>query len=163
MVTEFNVAKHVQASTESAEDAALKLSSGVGVRSKVGKKLERQSRTPENISWRTFTHCLLGHLDLPPEKEEQACWDELSEILEASGRPGWPNEICVPGSAGADVAPGSAGVDGRRAVARKVFVAALAEWVNLHDLNAPFPMGPPGKDQAGVTVDGEHSAQALLM
>ena len=50
-------------------------------------------------------------------------------------------------------------MEARRALARKTFVAALAEWVNMHDLHAPFPMGPPGKDQACATVENEHSAQ----
>ena len=55
--------------------------------------------------------------------------------------------------------PGSASVEARRALARKTFVAALVEWVDMHDLHAPFPMDPPGKDQACAAVDNEHSAQ----
>ena len=106
---------------------------------------ERPSKTPESIA-----HCLLGELSLPTEEAEQDCWDELAEILEACARPDWPKEVCT---------PGSASVEGRRALARKTFVAALAEWVNMHDLHAPFHMGPPGKDQACATVENEHSAQ----
>ena len=93
---------------------------------------------------------MLGELHLPTKEEEQACWDELGEILEGCARPDWPKEVCT---------PGSASVEGRRALARKTFVAALAEWVILHDLHAPFPMGPPGIDQACATVENEHSAQ----
>ena len=82
--------------------------------------------------------------------EEQECWDELGEILLACARPDWPRELCTSD-------PDS--VEGRRALARKTFVAALAEWVNMHDLHAPFPMGPPGKDQPCATVENEHSGQ----
>ena len=149
--TEFNVAKHVQEAAESAAAAQpVNLRTSVGVRSELGKKQERASKTPESISWPTFAHCLLGELSLPTEEAEKACWDELGEILDVCARPDWPKEICT---------PGSASVEARRALARKTFVAALAEWVNMHDLHAPFPMGPPGKDQACATVDNEHSKQ----
>ena len=47
----------------------------------------------------------------------------------------------------------------RRALARKTFVAALAEWVNMRYLHATFPMGPPEKDQACAAVENEHAAQ----
>ena len=36
-------------------------------------------------------------------------------------------------------------------------MAALAEWVNVHDLHKPYAMGPPGKDQRCARVDDEHS------
>ncbi len=45
-----------------------------------------------------------------------------------------------------------------QANARKVFVSALAEWVNMHDLHRPYAMGPPSKDMACATVENEHSA-----
>ena len=76
--------------------------------------------------------------------------DELSAILAACGRPGVAEQISAPNSA-------SAGE--RRGLARKLFVASLAEWVNMHDLHTPFPMGPPGKDQACASVEDEHSSQ----
>ena len=46
-----------------------------------------------------------------------------------------------------------------RAFARKLFVSALAEWVNMHDLHKPFPLGPPSKEQSCATVENEHSKQ----
>ena len=92
--------------------------------------------------------------DILPPQDEQDCWDELYDILEACGRPGVSEQISASGFA-------SAGE--RRALARKLFVAALAEWVNMHDVHAPFPMGPPGKDQACATVENEHSAQKRCM
>jgi len=46
--------------------------------------------------------------------------------------------------------------DQQRAYARKLFVAALAEWVNMHDLHRPFALGPPSKDQPCAAVDNEH-------
>ena len=145
--TEFNVAKHVQSSCASKQGdwAAMP-----GVRSSLGKKLERETRSPESISWKTFSHCLLEHQGPEPQQEEQDCWDELFDILKACGRPGVSEQLSAPGSASAAQ---------RRALARKLFVAALTEWVNMHDVHAPFPMGPPGKDQACATVENEHSAQ----
>ena len=38
-----------------------------------------------------------------------------------------------------------------------LFVAALAEWVNMHDHHKPYPLGPPGKDQSCAHVEHEHS------
>jgi hypothetical protein len=47
----------------------------------------------------------------------------------------------------------------QQASARKFFVAALAEWVNMHDLHRPFALGPPSKEQPCAAVDNEHSAK----
>ena len=41
----------------------------------------------------------------------------------------------------------------RSARARTVFVAALAEWVNVHDYHEPFPNGPPGVHQTCATEE----------
>jgi hypothetical protein len=49
--------------------------------------------------------------------------------------------------------------DEKRATARKLFVAALAEWVNMHDLHRPFACGPPSKDQPCASVENEHSTK----
>ena len=136
--TEFNVAKHL-----APED----LRAVPGVRASLGKKKERAVKSPESLSSKTLSHCLLGTLDLPTPEEENACWQELDDILQASGRP-FSNSV----SEGSDDTA-------RRAQARKLFVAALAEWVNMHDLHAPWPMGPPGKEQACATVENEHSSQ----
>jgi hypothetical protein len=164
--TEFNVAKHMHSSCEAVPGEPEALRADTGVRSKLGKKLERTTKSPESISFPTFAHCLLGQ-SLPTQEQKQDCWDELRDILQTCGRPGSAENICAPGSASADEqhaaeninAPGSASADERHAAARKAFVAALAEWVNMHDVHAPFPMGPPGKDQACATVDDEHSAK----
>ena len=53
--------------------------------------------------------------------------------------------------------PGSASLQARQARARLRFVAALAEWVNMHDLHKPYALGPPAKDQPCAHVDDEHS------
>ena len=41
----------------------------------------------------------------------------------------------------------------RRARARSLFVAALAEWVNMHDYHEPFPNGPPSAHQTCACED----------
>ena len=162
--TEFNVAKHVQSSDSSNELCSGDSAAMPGVRSKLGKKQERQTKSPESISWKTYAHCMLEDQAAEPKQEEQACWDELCDILEACGRPGLAEQISAPCSASAvDAeqisAPCSASAVERRALARKLFVAVLAEWVNMHDVHAPFPMGPPGRDQACATIENEHSSQ----
>ena len=132
--TEFDVAKHVQSSGPSSSSAVMPR-----VMPQLGKKLERETKSPESISCKAFAHCLLEPTGAEPEHEEQNCWDELADILEACGRPGLADQISAPSSASACE---------RRALARKLFVATLGEWVNMHDGHAPFPMGPPGKDHA---------------
>jgi hypothetical protein len=147
---EFNVAKHVRAACGSVEGQEINLCADVGVRSKLGKKMERDTKSLESISGRAFAHSLLGQLDLPTEQQEQECSGEIRGVLAVCGRSNWPREVCAPGSASAEE---------RRALARKTFVAALAEWANVRDLHSQFAMGPPGKDQACATVEDEHSAK----
>ena len=77
------------------------------------------------------------------------CWEELDRTLIECGR-------CGSSELGQSL---TAGDQGRRANARKMFVAALAEWVNMHDLHRPFPLGPPSKDQPCTSIENEHSAQ----
>ena len=43
--------------------------------------------------------------------------------------------------------------DYRRARARSVFVATLAEWVNMHDCHEPFVNGPPSVHQSCAAED----------
>ena len=92
-------------------------------------------------------HCLLGNKATCPA-EESASWKELDDILRSCGRCGdsssWPS---------------SASPEERQALARKYFVAALAEWTNMHDLHRPFPLGRPSKEQACAHVEHEHSAR----
>ena len=40
------------------------------------------------------------------------------------------------------------------AQARRVFVAALSEWVNMHDLHEPFANGHPSADQSCAVEEG---------
>ena len=54
--TEFNVAKHVQSSGASHHGD---LAAMPGVRSSLGKKLERETKSPESISWKTVSRFLL--------------------------------------------------------------------------------------------------------
>ena len=53
--------------------------------------------------------------------------------------------------------PSSASSEARRVRARMHFVAALAEWVNMHDLHKPYALGPPGKEKPCAHVAHEHS------
>ena len=60
------------------------------------------------------------------------------------------------------VEPSSASSEAKRANARLHFVAALAEWVNMHDLHRPYAMGPPGKEQRCAHVEDEHSSKEAV-
>ena len=102
---------------------------------------ERQVRSPESISYETHAHCLLHGLDLGIA-EDASCWNELLEILQGcsrSSREALEAELCEPGSASSET---------RRSRARLRFVAALAEWVNMHDLHKPYAFPPPRKGPA---------------
>ena len=113
---------------------------------------ERKVRSPESISYEAHAHCLLHGLELSGE-EEARCWEELQEILKGCSR-------ATATSLEENLfEPSSASSEARRAQARLHFVAALAEWVNMHDLHKPYAMGPPGKEQRCAHVDDEHSAK----
>jgi hypothetical protein len=45
-----------------------------------------------------------------------------------------------------------------RAHDRDLFVTKLVDWSQMHDYHAPFPHGPPHKDQPCAKVENEHSA-----
>ena len=121
-----------------------------GIRIKLGKAREREFRSPEAISYRTYAHCLLEGLDLSGAEEEQ-CWDEFLEIMRGCSR-------IEEAKLKEDIlGPISASAAQKRARARKHFVAALAELVNMHDSHKPFALGPPGKEQSCACVDDEHS------
>ena len=139
VVTEYNVAK--------ALSGADNLQGDTGTRQKLGKKKEKEHPSPESISYQTYAHCLLGTVELPDDAESKRCWEELESILAACSR------------TGSAIPPSEAGEEQQQnhAYARKVFVAALAEWVNVHDLHKPFAIGPPSKDQACACVENEHS------
>ena len=85
--------------------------------------------------------------------DEARCWGELLDILEGCSRT--PRVTLDAELRG----PGAASLDARRARARLRFVAALAEWVNMHDLHKPYALGQPGKDQRCARVDDEHSTK----
>ena len=115
---------------------------------------ERKVRSPESISYEAHAHCLLHGLELSGE-EEARCWEELHEILKGCSR-------ATATSLEENLfEPSSASSEARRAQARLHFVAALAEWVNMHDLHKPYAMGPPGKEQRCAHVDDEHSAKEM--
>ena len=113
------------------------------------------ARSPESLSYEAHAHCLLRGLELPTEASDR-CWAELVEILEGCSR--------APASAlAADFGgPSSASPEAKRARARLRFVAALAEWTNMHDLHKPYAMGPPGKEQRCAHIDDEHSTKERL-
>jgi len=180
ILTEFNVAKalsghahreehdgHGQdlpAKCQGADTAGLdclfSLREDTGVRQKLGKANENEKPSPECLSYETMSHCLLDGAPLTwasmseDEKHcaEIRCWEELDRMLIECGR-------CGSSELGQSL---TAGDQGRRANARKLFVAALAEWVNMHDLHRPFPLGPPSKDQPCTSIENEHSAQEKL-
>ena len=59
----------------------------------------------------------------------------------------------TPSSHGSSLTAADNNSQHRFARARRVFVAALAEWVNMHDYHEPFPDGPPGVHQSCATED----------
>ena len=130
--------------------ASADFAGAVGVRQGLGAVGEKQVRSPESISHEAHAHCLLGTLDAGGA-ESGRCWAELVEILAGCSRT--PREVLQKEL----IEPGSASSDARQAKARLRFVAALAEWVNMHDLHKPYAVGPPAKDQPCAHVDDEHS------
>ena len=58
--------------------------------------------------------------------------------------------------------PSSASPSEKRASARNLFVASVAEWEGMHDLHKPFPLGPPAKGQHCCAVEHEHSTMEKL-
>ena len=156
--TEFNVAKAMGgrvASEGSAWAGVSTMAPDVGVRQQLGTAEEKKVRSPESISYETLAHCLLGGLEMNAE-EDARCWSELEEILHgcARGSAADMNELLVE--------PSSASSEAKRANARLHFVAALAEWVNMHDLHRPYAMGPPGKEQRCAHVEDEHSSMEAV-
>ena len=118
-----------------------------GLRAKLGKKVERAKPSPESISTSVLLKCLLGRT-LPDESDEDEakCWQELDDIMATCARtkPDY-HEARTP--------------EAKRARARSAFVAALAEWVNMHDWHKPFALGPPARGQACCAVENENTTQ----
>ena len=158
--TEFNVAKAMaitegQAGPQSTSNSSAglgALAAEVGWRQAMGTKEERGVRSPESLSYEALAHCLLVGLELGSE-DDARCWEELHGILEGCSRVSaevLQDDLSKPGSASlgsspwpgeslyeAPSKPSTASSDARRASARLHFVAALAEWVNMHDLHKP--------------------------
>ena len=161
--TEFNVAKAMagkeadstKSSAASAWTDLSALASAVGVRQGLTHAEDKRVRQPESISYEAHAHCLLRGLQMSGEDEDR-CWNELQEILQGCGRATEERLQEVLGE------PSSASSEARRARARIHFVAALAEWVNMHDLHKPYALGPPGKDQSCAHVEHEHSTKETV-
>ncbi|MBM3302749.1 MAG: hypothetical protein FJY85_22725, partial [Deltaproteobacteria bacterium] len=160
--TEVNLAKALSvASVASASqayqngEAFRSLAADTGPRIKLGRQLERERPSPESLSYMAMRHCLLDGLKDLTSEQEEACWGELDHILGACAR-----QAASGGPAVVDLSsPGLASDPSqRRAAARMAFVACLAEWVNMHDLHRPFPLGPPSREQPCCAVDQEHSS-----
>ncbi|CAK0867486.1 unnamed protein product [Prorocentrum cordatum] len=126
------------------------LAGEVGVRQGIGPAREKQVRSPESISHEAHARCLLGSLDSGGADSDR-CWADLVDVLEGCSRT--PREVLE----AEFLEPGSASLEARQARARLRFVAALAEWVNMHDLHKPCAVGPPAKDQPRAHVDDERS------
>ena len=93
---------------------------------------------------------LLGRISEDmPESE----WSELDRILCGEGSDGEMQEYWRNTKAAAAGLSQAA----RCARARRIFVATLAEWTQMHDFHAPFAQGPPNKGQSCAKVDNEHS------
>ena len=148
---EFNVAKTYPGDSEPFDRAGQ-----TGPRLNMGRALERESPSPESLSYAAMSHCLLGGSTSIDSEREQQCWQELEHILSACGRGGRPAGDAL------SEGPSSASPSEKRASARNLFVASLAEWVGMHDLHKPFPLGPPAKGQPCCAVDHEHSTMEKL-
>ena len=145
----------------------------IGCRKSMGMKSERATTSPECISVEALTHCLLMSQTCS-EEANRRCWEEYNDIMLHCGRPcatrretcGIPlvpadgsgsDSMALPALAPTTEASRSDGLalsasgetsEHRCARARTAFVAALAEWVNMHDLHEPFPNGPPAPNQS---------------
>ena len=161
VVAEFNVAKALDQFSqalpgEPSLESIKEMASATGLRQKFGKKQENGQPSPECISYKTLAHCVLGTLDVSDAESEQ-CWSEFDHILEQCGR---AKDACA---ARPRLASGDENEkEHAHAQARKVFVSALAEWVNMHDLHRPYAMGAPGKDQACAAIENEHSSKEIV-
>ena len=115
-------------------------------------------RSPESISYETLAHCLLEGLEMNAE-EDARCWSELQDILDgcARGKESWTSAKLAGSTSDMSelfVEPSSASSDAKRANARLHFVAALAEWVNMHDLHRPYAMGGGAWQRAVLCTRG---------
>ena len=161
--------------------ALSKLRDVMGPRRAMGTKAERVTISPEFISVETCVRCLLETSSVSKE-EDQQCWEEFEHIMRhcarcvdpapesassplVAGEEGAPSECrqsptaSAPSSRVHGSSPLVAGhadsrkADHRRARARSAFVAALAEWVNMHDYHEPFPNEPPTSHQSCAAED----------
>ena len=101
---------------------------------------------------------VLETIDGVPQKfagdrgHEVACGDHASEVSDRS--PG--RHVVGPSSDNGCLAQRLS--TSPRAHDRDRFVATLVDWSQMHDYHAPFPHGPPHKDQPCAKVENEYSA-----
>ena len=76
-LTEFNVAKALSPEA---------LPGDVGPRTAAGKKTDKETASPETLSYPSLDHCLLGGLDGLDDAAAQRCWEELENIFRSSAR-----------------------------------------------------------------------------
>ena len=182
LITEFNVAKAFQCvddavsqakfltdnqkpSVEPVADSALdtlyNLCDGIGCRKAMGVKAERSTTSPECISVEALTHCLLQSGTIS-EADSRRCWEEYDDIMSNCSRSfSSAGQTCGlslttadgPSSGGMALPAPEVSLERRCARARTAFVAALAEWVNMHDYHEPFPNGPPASHQSCAVED----------
>ena len=168
VLTEWNVAKafdvHKHTAAVPAGSADLredpvdllwKLCDKVGPRRAMGTKAERATISPECISSETLTRCLLQTPSVTEEQDRQ-CWQEFDDTMANCARcvePA-PDSISFPlGIGDEEAGMQTCSQAQRRARARSRFVAALAEWVNMHDYHEPFANGPPAAHQSCAAED----------
>ena len=122
----------------------------VGRRQRLGKARERSTSAPDMLSEQSL-RILLGKA---PNDMPDAEWAELDRIL--VGGDMVEGEMCTNWR---ETRQGDSGLSygAKCARARRAFVAALAEWTQMHDFHAPFAHGPPNKGQSCAKVDNEHS------
>ena len=150
--TEWNlqkapVGKHIE-STEAGQP---------GRRLQMGKTVERSCPAPDMLSERSLRMLLAVYPDNGGSLVEMpqgpgsgpTAWQELDDIFAGDG------EMCrywQETQEDLKLLPCS-----KLARARRVFVAILAEWMQMHDYHTPFANGPPAKGQSCAKVENEHS------
>ena len=183
LITEFNVSKAFQGHQDAAAqakqatdkgefptplsltakaiDVLYSLCDSIGRRKDMGVKAERATTSPECISVRALTHCLLQS-GAVTEDESRRCWEEYDDIMlncsrsstSTGKKDGMPlAAVDDPSSDGLALPAEDNRSEHRSARARTAFVASLAEWVNMHDYHEPFPNGPPGAHQSCAAED----------
>ena len=157
--TEYNICKEDVCSEVESKEAMRP-----GRRAVLGKAHERKYASPEMISEAAFLQCLLGQQAPAPGSaggDEEKLWVEFDAII--SGHEAEERADPMAASWKEATRQGHPLDDKAKACrARRVFVATLAEWMQMHDFHTPFANGPPSKGQSCAKVDNEHSAQETV-